>query len=104
LRALAVTSAKRLPVLPDLPTVAESGVPGFEAASWYGALLPAGVPAAVVTTLNREMVKAIRTADVRERLESDGAEVVGSTPDAFAQYLKNDIERWRKLAPALDLR
>jgi tripartite-type tricarboxylate transporter receptor subunit TctC len=103
LRALAVTSAKRLPVLPDLPTVAESGVPGFEAASWYGALLPAGVPVSIVTTLNREMVRAIKTPDVRERLESDGAEVIGSTPDAFAQYLKNDIERWRKLAPALNL-
>jgi putative tricarboxylic transport membrane protein len=103
LRALGVTSAKRLGLLPDLPTVAEAGFPGYEAASWYGALLPAGTSAQIVAILNRELVKAIRTADVRDRLVSEGAEVIGSTPAEFAQYLSNDIERWRRLAPALDL-
>jgi tripartite-type tricarboxylate transporter receptor subunit TctC len=103
LRALAVTSAKRLPVLPDLPTVAESGVRGYEAASWYGALLPAGTPAQIVAVLNRELTKAIKVPDVRERLVSEGAQVVGSTPEEFAQYMRNDIERWRRLVPALNL-
>lgn len=103
LRALAVTSAKRLPLLPDLPTVAEAGLPGYEAASWYGALLPAGTSAQIVAILNRELVKAIKTPDVRDRLVSEGAEVIGSTPEEFAQYMRNDIERWRKLVPTLDL-
>jgi tripartite-type tricarboxylate transporter receptor subunit TctC len=104
LHALAVTSAKRLPLLPELPTVAESGLPGYEAASWYGALLPAGAPPQVVAILNRDLVKAIKLPDLRERLTSEGAEVIGSTPEEFALYLRNDIDRWRKLAPTLDLR
>jgi tripartite-type tricarboxylate transporter receptor subunit TctC len=104
LRALAVTSAKRLPLLPDLPTVAEAGYPGFEAASWYGALAPAGTPPQIVSVLNREIVKAIKAPDVRERLSSEGAEIIGSTPEEFAQYLRKDVDRWRKLVPTLDLR
>ena len=101
LRALAVTSARRLPVVPDLPTVAEAGVPGYEDASWVGALLPAGTPLPIVDILNRELVKAIQAPEVRDRLVSEGVEVVGSTAAAFAQYLTKDIERWRKLAPSL---
>jgi len=103
LRALAVTSAQRLPMLPALPTVAEAGVPGYEAASWYGGLLPARTPPQIVATLNRELVKAIKAADVRDRLVSEGAEVIGSTPEEFGQYLRKDIDRWRKLVPALDI-
>lgn len=103
LRAIAVTSTQRLPVLPDLPTVAESGVPGYEAASWYGALLPGGTPPQIVTVLNREMVKGIKAPDVRERLEAEGAEIIGSTPEEFAQYMRNDIARWAKLVPTLNL-
>jgi tripartite-type tricarboxylate transporter receptor subunit TctC len=103
LRALAVTSARRLPLLPELPTVAESGLPGYEAASWYGVLLPSGTPAQIVAILNRELVKAIKTPDVRDRLVSEGAEVIASTPEAFAQYMRNDIERWRNLVSTLDL-
>jgi tripartite-type tricarboxylate transporter receptor subunit TctC len=95
--------AKRLPALPALPTVAEAGVRGYAAASWYGALLPAGTPAQIVAALNRELTKAIKAPDVRERLASEGAEVVGSTPEELAQYMRNDIERWKKLAPALNL-
>ena len=103
LRAIAVTSTKRLPVMPELPTVAESGVPGYEAASWYGALLPGGTPPQIVAVLNREMVKALKLPDVRERLESEGAEIIGSTPEAFATYLRDDIARWAKLVPTLNL-
>jgi tripartite-type tricarboxylate transporter receptor subunit TctC len=103
LRALAVTASQRLRLLPELPTVAESGVPGYESGSWYGALLPAKTPPAVIDTLNREMVKAIRAPDVRERLVADGAEVLGSTPAEFAKFLRNDLERWRKLSAVLKL-
>ena len=104
LRALAVTSSKRLPLLPDLPTIAESGYPGYEAASWYGATAPAGTPQAIIAILNRELVRAIKLPDVRERLASEGAETIGSSPEEFTQYMRKDIERWRKLAPTLDLR
>ena len=104
LRALAVTSVHRMPMLPDLPTVAEAGVPGYESALWYGALLPAGTPQAVVATLNRELVKAIRAADVRERLAAEGYEVIGNSPEAFAQHMRADMERLRKLVLAIGLR
>lgn len=103
LRAVAVTSAQRLHMAPEVPTVAEAGLPGYESGAWYGALLPAGTPAQIVNLLNREMVKGIRAQDVRDRLAADGAEVVGSTPGEFAKYLRSDLERWRKLAPVLKL-
>jgi tripartite-type tricarboxylate transporter receptor subunit TctC len=104
LHALAITSDKRSPLLPNLPTVSESGVPGYESSSWYGALVPANTPQNIVTTLNREMVKAIKSPDMRDRLSAEGAQVIGSTPEEFAAYLRKDIERWRKLVPALGLR
>ena len=93
LRALAITSAKRSPLLPELPTVSEAGVAGYLAGSWYGSLLPAGTPPQIVATLNREMVTAIKSRDVRDRLVSEGAEVIGSTPEQFGVHLRNDIER-----------
>ena len=104
LRALAITSTKRSPLLPELPTVSEAGVAGYVAGSWYGSLLPAGTPPQIVATLNREMVTAIKSRDVRDRLVSEGAEVIGSTPEQFGVYLRNDIEQWRKLVPSLGLR
>ena len=103
LHALAITSAKRSPLLPSLPTVAESGVPGYESASWYGALLPANTPANVVTLLNREMVKAVKAPEIRDRLTTEGAEVIGSTPEEFTAYMRKDIDRWAKLVPLLGL-
>jgi tripartite-type tricarboxylate transporter receptor subunit TctC len=104
LRALAVTSTKRLGIWADLPTVIESGVPGYESGSWYGILLPARTPQNIVNILSREAVKAVRLPDVRERLANDGAEVVGSTPEEFTAYMRKDIERWTKLAAALDIK
>ena len=104
LHALAITSAKRSPLLPSLPTVAESGVPGYESASWYGALLPANTPANVVTLLNREMVRAVKAPEIRDRLTTEGAEVIGSTPEEFTAYMRKDIDRWAKLLPLLGLR
>jgi tripartite-type tricarboxylate transporter receptor subunit TctC len=104
LRALAITSLKRSPLLPELPTVSEAGVPGYESGAWYGALSPANTPQNIVATLNREMVKAIKAPDIRDKLSAEGAQVVGSTPEEFAAYLRKDIERWRKLVSAIGLR
>lgn len=104
LRALAITSTKRSPLLPELPTVSEAGVPGYESASWYGALLPANTPPQIVATLNREMVKAIKAPEIRDKLTAEGAQVIGSTPEELAAYLRKDIERWKKLVPTLGLR
>ena len=104
LHALGITSANRSPLLPALPTVAESGVPGYESASWYGALLPANTPANIVATLNREMVRAVKAPDIRDRLTAEGAEVIGSTPEEFAVYMRKDIDRWSKLVSLLGLR
>jgi tripartite-type tricarboxylate transporter receptor subunit TctC len=104
LRALAITSTKRSPLLPALPTVAEAGVPGYESSSWYGAMLPANTPNPIVDTLNREMVKALKSPDVAAKLSGEGAQVVGSSPDEFDTYVRRDIQRWRKLVPALGLK
>jgi tripartite-type tricarboxylate transporter receptor subunit TctC len=94
LRALGVTTAKRVRVLPDLPTIAEAGVPGFEASSWHGVLVPAGTPAPIVTKLNSEINRALQMPDVRERLNALGAETVGTTPQEFADHIRAEIPKW----------
>jgi tripartite-type tricarboxylate transporter receptor subunit TctC len=95
--ALAVTSAQRLSLLPDVPTLNEAGVPGYESGSWYGVLVPAGTPPAIITTLNTEILNALKSPDVRQALLSSGAEIVGSTPAVFQAYLTDDIARWKKV-------
>ena len=97
LRALAVTTAKRSMVLPDLPTVSESGVPGYQNSTWFGLLAPAGTPAAVLSKLNAELVKTTQSPDIVERLAPDGGEPVGSTPEQFGRHLALEIARWRKV-------
>jgi tripartite-type tricarboxylate transporter receptor subunit TctC len=97
LRALGVTTAKRSKVLPDLPTVAESGVPGYETSTWFGMFAPAGTPAAIVGRLNAELVRICHQPEVIERLAPDGGEPVGSTAEAFAEHLAREIARWRKV-------
>lgn len=99
-KGLAVTGAKRSPAIPELPTVAESGVPGFEARQWYGALAPAGTPAEIVTRLNREMVAIVQSPEVAGRLQKEGSEPIGSTPDEFARYIKAEIAKWAKVVRA----
>jgi tripartite-type tricarboxylate transporter receptor subunit TctC len=94
LRALAITSGKRLDAMPDLPTVAEAGVPGFEASQWYGILVPTGTPAAIVAELNRYCVKIMDMADIREKLANRASIAIGSTPAEFAKFLRDDIEKW----------
>jgi len=97
LRALAVTSAKRLAALPEVPTVAESGVPGYEAASWYGVLAPAKTPRSIIMKLNGEIVRIAQLPDVRERLAADGADPIGSSPEAFAAHIKRELARWARV-------
>jgi tripartite-type tricarboxylate transporter receptor subunit TctC len=94
-RALAVTAAKRSSALPDLPTVAESGVAGYEAASWYGVLVPAGTPRAIVMKLNSEVAHIAQLPDVRERLAADGADPGGNSPEEFGAYIRRELARWK---------
>jgi len=93
LRALAVAGARRSPLAPELPTIAESGLPGYEMSGWFGTVAPAGTPAAVVALLNREYVRALRLPEMRERLESYGFEVVGNTPEEFASRMRSESQR-----------
>ena len=96
-RGLAVTGARRSSALPELPTVAESGVPGYEVSAWFGIFAPAGVPQPVVQRLNAEFVKALQQPELRQRLASQGAEPLTSTPEEFAAYLRSEIAKWAKV-------
>lgn len=100
LRGLATTGAKRTPATPDLPTIAESGFPGFEASSWFGVLAPARTPRPVVARLHADIVKSLQQPDVRQRLENVGFEIVGGTPDEFAGYIQSEIRKWAKVVKA----
>src|SRR6476620_8470469 len=94
LRALAVTTAKRSPIAPDVPTLAEAGLAGYEIGSWQGVFAPAGTPVDVVKRLNTEIVEIITMPDVREKLVGLGAEPVGNTPDEFAALVKSEVVKW----------
>jgi tripartite-type tricarboxylate transporter receptor subunit TctC len=104
LRALAVTSGKRSEALPEVPTIAEAGVPGYESVQWYGVLAPAGTPREIVGRLHAEIAKALRAGDVRERLAADGAEPVGSSPEEFGAFIRAEIAKWAKVAKAAGIR
>jgi tripartite-type tricarboxylate transporter receptor subunit TctC len=97
LRALAVTSTKRSPALPDVPTIAESGYKGFDANTWFGLLVPAGTPAPVVARLNAEVNKVLNMPDVREKFAAEGGGALGGTPEDFAALLKADYSKWAKV-------
>jgi tripartite-type tricarboxylate transporter receptor subunit TctC len=97
LRALAVTSGKRSSVSPDLPTVAESGLPGFEVINWYGVLAPARTPKSIVDKLNAEIAKIMKMPDVKERLSPVGIEALGSTPAQFTAFIKEETAKWAKV-------
>ena len=96
LRALAVTTAARVPSLPELPTVAESGLKGYETITWFGFVAPARTPPAVVTRLNAEIVKVLGMPEVRNLFASQGIETLGGTPDHFAGYIRDEIAKWAK--------
>jgi len=104
LNALAVGSAKRLPSLPDIPTLAETGVPGYEAYSWVGIVAPAKTPKAIVTRLNQEIVDILKQKDVAEKLNQQGALPVGDTPEQFGAYIKAEIDKWGAVVRAANIK
>ena len=97
LRALAVTSPKRMAQLPDVPTLAEQGLPNFEAQAWWGMLGPAGLPADIVARMNAEMAKALKLPAVQERLTEMGVQVSASSPEDFGKFVRNEVDRWGKV-------
>ena len=97
LRAIAISTAKRSLQAPDLPTVAESGVPGFDVTPWYGVLGPAALPRAITTRLNAEVADIINAPDMRERFVAQGVDLAASTPEQFAALIKAEVPRWRKI-------
>ena len=104
MRPLAVTGGMRSALLPDMPTMAEAGVAGYEASGWFGMLAPAGTPRDIVRRLNGEIVKALQSDELRKRLAGLGGEVAGGTPEAFAQHLRWEIDKWGKLIRAIGLK
>ena len=104
LRLLAVTGKQRMAIAPDIPTIAESGYPGFEAVGWFGLIAPARTPAAIINRLNAETVKTTQVPEVNKRLTGIGFDVVTSTPDAFAQLIRSEVLKWQKLAKQMGLK
>ena len=103
LRALGVSSTKRAALAPNLPTIAEAGVPGYESGQWYGLWAPAGTPPEIVTWLHRESTAILRSAGMQERLKTEGLEVVASSPDEFLALIKSDIEKWTRLVKTIGM-
>lgn len=100
LKVLAVTGAKRSASIPDVPTVDESGVPGFDVVNWFGIIAPAKTPAPLVRRLQLEIAAALHLPDVRQKLAGEGAEIIASTPEEFGAFLRRDVEKWRKVVAA----
>jgi len=100
LRALATTGAKRSPATPDLPTMIEAGLPGYEAANWFGTAVPAKTPPVIVSKLSQEIARALRLPDVGERLLSQGMEPTTSTPEEFSAYIRSEMTKWAKVVKA----
>jgi tripartite-type tricarboxylate transporter receptor subunit TctC len=100
LNVLAVTPAKRTPLLPDVPTIAESGVPGYEFTSWYGLTVPAGTPRWIVDRLNAEIVRALKDPEFAQQLARDGSEPMGTTPEEFGKFLAAEMTRWAAVVKA----
>jgi tripartite-type tricarboxylate transporter receptor subunit TctC len=104
LRALAVTSARRFPLLPDYPTIAESGYPGFEALAWNGVLVPAGTPKALIARLNAEINAVLKEPDVVQKLHALGFDLIGGTPDEFGALIKGESDKWAPVIKKLGLK
>lgn len=104
LRILGVASRERLAAFPEIPTIAESGVPGFEATQWYGLLVPAATPKDIVAKIQRDTAAALRDPAVNERLASEGAEPVGNTPEQFGTFIRSEIELWGKVIRATGMK
>jgi tripartite-type tricarboxylate transporter receptor subunit TctC len=103
-RLLAVCTEQRSSLLPDVPTMVEAGVPGYESSAWFGLLAPAAVPPAVVAKVNAGVTGALGSAEVRERFAAAGAETVGGTPDSFARRIRAERDKWARVVQAANLR
>ena len=97
LKALGVSTVKRSAAVPEIPTIAEGGLPGYEASTWYALLAPAGTPNDIITRLNSELVKGLRSDDMKKRIAAEGGDIVGSTPEELTAVIKRDIEKWTKV-------
>ncbi len=104
MRPVGVSADKRSPLLPEVPTIAESGVPGYEATNWFSLLAPAGTAQPVIDRLHQEFIRALRAADVRERLVAEGADLIGGTPDELAGYMKSETEKWARVIKAAGIK
>ena len=104
LRALAVTTTKRSPAAPDVPTMQEAGVAGYEVSGWYGMLAPGKTPRPVVARLNKEVTGILQMPEIKARLSGDGSEPVGSTSEAFAAHIKSEIAKWAKVVKEAGIR
>jgi tripartite-type tricarboxylate transporter receptor subunit TctC len=104
LRALAVTASKRSAAMPELPTIAEAGVPGYNTTTWHGWLAPAGTPTVIVQRLSSHIAKVVKSPEIMEKMSGDGGEAVGSTPEQFTRYLVAEIARWRKVVKETGMR
>ena len=104
LRGIAVGSVKRLALMPDLPTIAEAGVPGYESSTWFGPLAPAKTPREIILRLNTELLKILQRPDIKARFAAEGAEGLGSTPEEFGTYIKSEIDRWGRVIKAAGVR
>jgi tripartite-type tricarboxylate transporter receptor subunit TctC len=104
LRAIAVTGDKRATGVPDIPTVAESGVPGYNVTAWYGVAAPAKTPSAIVERLNSEIVRALKAPDLRQRLVSQGVDPVGNTPQQYTAFVQNEVQKWAKVIKAANIK
>jgi tripartite-type tricarboxylate transporter receptor subunit TctC len=104
LRPLGVTTTTRIDALPEVPAIAEAGVPGYESVQWFGMLLPAGTPRPIIDRLHQELTRALRAPDMKERLNSLGLDAVGSTPEEFAAYIKSETEKWAKVIKTMGIK
>jgi tripartite-type tricarboxylate transporter receptor subunit TctC len=104
LRALGVTTAKRFAGAPEIPTIAEAGVPGYESFQWYGLLAPAGVPQEILARVHRDAVASLRLPEVVKRLANDGADVVAGTPEEFGAFIRAETIKWAKVAKAAGIK
>jgi tripartite-type tricarboxylate transporter receptor subunit TctC len=104
LRGLAVTGAKRAPATPDIPTVAESGVPGYEVTTWFGVSVPAKTPRPIIDRLHAEIMRALGSPDLRERFTSAGADPLGTTPEQYTAFMQNEISKWSKVIKAAGIK
>lgn len=104
LRPLGVTTLARIEALPDVPTISEAGVPGYESVQWFGMLVPAGTPRPIVDRLHQELTRTLRAPDMKERLTSLGLTAVGSTPEEFGAYIKAETEKWAKVIKSMGIK